>query len=393
MLKNKKLQFITLFHFSVVLYLIITLLIYFVALKEGNNGITLNLFGGTDDGYFYWDQAQNIANGRPWIRTSIYPYIIGMLVKTTGINDVLIIRVFNLFGFILFLLTSIGLIKWQYTHDSAIYNKKMRYSSYMLLIILLLGYLSMHMIASLSIYRDIWISLFFSLSVLLSSKILFKNTNSMITLSFLVLSGAALLGFRNYALAAFLTGLLIHLLFTRIEKPARLIIIVTILFSLYYTFFIDLTLPLVNLSLRDALEFRSINLENFAGGSQMGIELVQSNFILFFLNYIVSYIGNLVGPLPWLINSPAMLLVFVFESLPMIYMLFYLYNKKNLITKGQRYILLQAFIWIAFIAISNDNIGTAARLRVISWVLIFTVIATIWVKEKYEIREQSNKKI
>lgn len=69
-----------------------------------------------------------------------------------------------------------------------------------------------------------------------------------------------------------------------------------IVFTIYYTFFIDLTLPIVHMSLRGALAFRQLGVEVLNGGSNMYINLNQSNIILFLLNYLYSFIGNLVGP-------------------------------------------------------------------------------------------------
>ena len=72
-MRQKKLQYLTIQQFTFLAYLFITTLMYFLSLSQGNEGVTYRLFGGGDDGYFYWIQAQNVADGNTWIRTSIYP--------------------------------------------------------------------------------------------------------------------------------------------------------------------------------------------------------------------------------------------------------------------------------------------------------------------------------
>lgn len=110
----------------------------------------------------------------------------------------------------------------------------------------------------------------------------------------------------------------------------------------------------------------------------MWISLNGSNYILFLINYLHSYMGNLLGPLPWHISGIPTLLVFLIESIPMFLILRYLWKKKNQLTQVQKYILLQAFVWIAFIGITNDNLGAATRLRAIGWILFIIVFVVVY---------------
>ena len=55
-------------------------------------------------------------------------------------------------------------------------------------------------------------------------------------------------------------------------------------------------------------------------------------------------------------------------------------EKRNLISSVQKYVLLYSFIWISLIAVSNDNIGTATRLRPVAWILIIIVFVSVYSK-------------
>lgn len=384
-MRKSKYLFLTLFQFLLLIYFILTTILYFMSLRQGNEGVTVNLFGGGDDGFFYWQQAKNVANGSNWVKTSIYPLIIGNLLKITGLEDVYIIRIFNYIGFVFLVLVSMRLINLQYTCDLEIDNHKVIYNSKIKILLFFLIYLSLHMNVYLSIYRDIWIYLFYLISVYLSSKILFYKKNNLFYILSFLFSFWMLSGFRDYAALSFILSLIVFFLYRKIKSfnnSKKIFLLGVILLAIYYTFFIDFNVPLVNKSLRDVLNYRTSSLDSFSGGSQMWINLAQPNFILFLLNYGYSYIGNLIGPLPWHISSFSTLLVFVFESVPIIIVLVYLFKKRHLFSEIQKYIMLHAGIWISLIAVSNDNIGTASRLRPISWILILIICSVVYEKNK-----------
>lgn len=81
---------------------------------------------------------------------------------------------------------------------------------------------------------------------------------------------------------------------------------------------------ILGMSLRRALNYRAASLDHFHGGSQMWISLDQSNFFLFLINYAHSYIGNLIGPLPWHISGVSTLFIFLVETIPMVLILRFL---------------------------------------------------------------------
>lgn len=393
-MKKEKYLTLTMQQFIFLIYLIITTTIFLISLNTGNEGVSIRIFGGGDDGYFYWKQAQNIADGNEWIRTSIYPLIIGYLIKITGIKSVYVIRIFNYCGFILLVLFSRCLIKIQYLENNKSLNYKYNYKSVILLLLIFLLYPSLQMNVNLSIYRDIWIYTLYLLSLILSIKLLFCKKNKLLNFSFLSIILWLLSEFRHYALLSFILSILVYFIKKKLNKSNKSILLVFILigvFIIYYNYFIDLKIPIVNMSFTDVLKYRNRGLYKNPGGSQMFINLEQPNFLLFVLNYIYSYIGNLLAPLPWHIKNLSTLFVFFTETIPMFFILIFLWKTRKTMSHIQKYILLHSFVWISLIAVSNDNIGTATRLRALAYLMILNVFVVNYVKHKY--KRKLNKEI
>src|SRR5699024_9682687 len=119
---------------------------------------------------------KNIVSGETAILTSIYPLIIGYVVKVTGIEDVYIIRLFNYIGFVGFVFISVWLIDLIFKLSSSQKAGDMtteRANSKTVLILSYMCYINLMMYATFSIYRDIWIMFFYAASVLLSVIVVF----------------------------------------------------------------------------------------------------------------------------------------------------------------------------------------------------------------------------
>lgn len=383
-MRQKKLQYLTIQLITFLAYLFITTLMYFLSLYQGNEGVTYKLFGGGDDGYFYWIQAQNVADGNTWIRTSIYPLIIGTLMRVIGIENVYLIRIFNYIGFLLLVAFSLKLIKAQFKMgDNRIYQEY-KYKAQTLLLVSYLFYASLQMNLNFSIIRDVWIYTLYILSTYISVKLIFYKKNRFFHFITLVFSVWLLGEFRGYVMLSFLLSVGIYFTYTKVKllkKSKRLAFVGVGAFAIYYSFFMDFTV--LNMSLRRALNYRASSLDIYSGGSQMWISLDQSNFILFLINYAHSYIGNLIGPLPWHVSGVSTLFVFLVETIPMVLILRFLWKKRNLLTKVQRYFLLHGFVWVSFIGFINDNLGTASRLRPVAWLLILIVFVVVYAKNRY----------
>lgn len=161
------------------IYFILTSLFFFLAIRQGNEGVVLRLFGGSDDGLFYWEQAKNVAAGREAILTSIYPIIIGYLVKITGIENVFVVRLFNYMGFILLTILGLHLLKIFFENEGEEKNLDIKclYDARIVMLLAFMLYGSLIMNVTLSIYRDIWIYALYLMSTILSIKVFFGRGN------------------------------------------------------------------------------------------------------------------------------------------------------------------------------------------------------------------------
>lgn len=381
-MRRKYLQWLFVQSVVILMYFVVTTLIYFVSRHLGSDGVSLRLFGGGDDGYFYWEQAKNVAAGRPAKLTSIYPLIIGYLVKFSGVQDVYVIRLFNFFGFAFLIAISYSLLNMVTDSLVGFSDPSIKYDARTYLLLLFLVYPSLQINANLSIYRDIWIYALFLLSTTLSARLIFWNSNRTLYLILLLLSLWLLGAFRNYALLSFLIAMAMHCVYSKLKRPVITIGILLFSLGFYYTFLIDYTVPIVNMSLRDVLAYRLSFIAEHPGGSQMWIRLDQPSFVSFLSSYIYSYVGNLLGPLAWQITGWSTLLVFFVETIPMLGVLWFLWKNRSVLSKVQRYVLSQGFVWIGFIAISNDNLGAATRLRAVGWIPILIVFVSVYCSRK-----------
>jgi hypothetical protein len=184
---------------------------------------------------------------------------------------------------------------------------------------------------------------------------------------------------------SFLLSSLLFILYTNTKTQINIktiSLLAFIFFGIYYTFFLDF--EILGMSLSESLNYRHTGIELYSGGSQMNIVLNQSNYLLFLLNYLYSYISNLLGPLPWQIVNFSTLLSFILETIPMFFILHFIWRNRLNIDEIQQYILFNAFVWIGFISFTNDNIGTATRLRTIGWILIINVFVALYSKSYKE---------
>ena len=387
-MRKKKLQYLTVQQLVFIVYFIITTAIFFFSVSLGNEGVTFQHFGGSDDGYFYWEQAKNVAKGNEWIRTSIFPLVAGTVMKVFGIQNVYLIRLMNYVVFMLLVFFSMKTIKIEFEKSKYEIDPDKKYDARILLLMMFMLYASLQVNVNLSIYRDVWIYMLYVLSTYLSIKMIFYKNNRILYFFLMVLSVVFLGEFRGHAMLSFLLALGLYFLYQRIKllkNPSVVFVLGFLFFVLYYTFLMDFSIA--GFSLRRALIYRSDALDNFSGGSQMWINLDQPNFVLFFVNYFHSLIGNLIGPLPWHISGSSTLIVFFVETIPMVIILRSLWKNRAMLSEIQRYILLQAFVWIGIVGVMNDNMGTATRLRTISWILIL-IVFTVTYYESQNVKKE-----
>lgn len=367
-------------------YLLATTVFYALAIYATGNGVSYHLFGEGDDGVFYWEQAMNVFYDLSWIRTSIYPWVIGKLMQVIGTESVFAIRLFNFVGMALLIHFALKLVAVQLaTTELGEKEERVRHYAYLYALFCFIVYISLFINITTSIYRDVWIYMLYIAATYLAIRWLFEKNW---TYFLLLIPTVWLLGeFRTYALLSFVMATVLWLtlqVMRKIVGPFVILTLALVIFGIIYTFFMDVQVPIVDKTLRSALQYRSDGIGFLAGGSQMGIRLDASNYFGFLFNYVHSYLGNLVGPLPWDVRGLTILLVFFIEALPMTLILLFLWSRRAYVTKVQQFILMQAFVWNGLIAITNDNIGTALRLRAIAYLLILLVFVVTYSRYRAE---------
>lgn len=352
--------------------------------SSGYQGLALPIFGGGDDGQFYYEQALKFINGEPYVYTSIHIWILGAILKVFHTDNVMLLRIFNFTGSILLIALALLILK-------KITSPKAFHISASLLVALLSVYPSLLLNSTLSIYRDVWIYAFFLWSCYLFIVLYIEKGRwpKLISGVLLIFSMLMLGGYRKYALLSFLIAASITLILNVLSrKNVNLLKVGGILFvglSVFYILFRNVQVPVIGLSFSDVLKYRQLGLE--MGGSQMGISLDQPNVILFYVNYFYSLISNFFGPLPWQVTGGSTFIIMVTEGSLFFFITVYLLRKVKTFSKDEFFLCIQAIVWFLLISISNDNFGTGSRLRIVGWLPLIIIFAKQFGESVYQKRK------
>jgi len=127
-------------------------------------------------------------------------------------------------------------VVFNYSNKSMEDTLNERSNSKTILIVSFIGYTSLLMYATFSIYRDIWIMFFYLLSVFLSTLIVF-NPKKKYPLVFLLIPSLWILGeLRFYAVGSFILTLILYYAYKKIKNVKRPLLIIGIFLS--YLFYI-----------------------------------------------------------------------------------------------------------------------------------------------------------
>lgn len=362
------------------LYFLLSTVIYFLSLLSGYNGLALPIFGGNDDGQFYYEQAMKFVNGEPYVYTSIHIWVLGLILKLFNTDNVMVLRFFNYIGSILILVIALLTLKKMTT-------SKIFHISAMLVVVFLAFYPSLVLNSTLSINRDVWIYAFFLWSIYLFINIFISKGKwpKLVSIVLLVLTMIILGGYRKYALLSFFIGSMIYLLLKMLSRKkislSKTGVILFIGLSTFYIFFRNIKFPIIGLSFADVLHYRQSGLE--AGGSQMGISLDQPNILLFYSNYLFSLLSNFMGPFPWQITGGTTLILMVTEGILFFFISIYLVRKIKYFSNIELFLFIQAIVWFLLISISNDNFGTGSRLRIVGWLPLIIIFVKYFAEGIY----------
>lgn len=363
-MKNKKWFFYSISNPTIILSIILLIflkIIVFILIK--NDFLEISLGGGSDADYYH---AYTI--GYEDTAVNIWPVILKFfnnigLYSRTGFS----------YFFLLLNLIFIPIL----TGKIAGLSFKRDQKSYLFLYLVCLVYPTLFFY-TFDVYRDVFMISAFLLGCLFVK----KSLESKSFFTFLFFYGIALLwGWFLFSLRPYLGYAFLGALFLwNIRLTKKRIIFFSI--SYFTALFI-----LNYLGLFDQLtEYRG-GFEDDSSGSTLSLDF--SNPIMFLPNFILSFLGQLLG---LYITNPIAVLLFVIETIPFIFMLRYIILNISYANKFVIFLIMFFVLYGSIWLIGNDNLGTAVRLRMFNYFSVYICFFYILsLKNKVQFKRESIK--
>nr|WP_218950005.1 hypothetical protein [Acinetobacter sp. YH12110] len=344
--------------FAIILFL--KLLLFILV----NSGLLEVGLGGGNDSDYYHDYALGYVD----IAVNFWPVILRFLndsgfYSRDGISYLFLF--INLF-IIPFLVGKLSNLNFQ---------KNQKYYLYSTLLCLIYPTLFFY---TFDIYRDVFMVFSFLISCFLV-KIALSQKN-FLSFSFIYvlafIFGLFLLALRPYLGYAFLLSLLLW----KVKFTKKRILI--------FGFLYFIVLFLANyFGLLDRLTDYRSGFEDSDGGSTLGLDF--SNPVMFIPNFILSTLGQLFG---LYITNPFAMLLLIIETVPFFLMLLYILKNVGLADKFIRFLIIFFVLYASVWLIGNDNLGTAVRLRMYNYLVVYICFFYILIlKEKIKYHQVVNK--
>lgn len=307
-----------------------------------NDFISFNFGGGSDADYYH-----NYTLGYVDIAVNIWPVILRFF------NDLGLYSREGVSYFFLFL--NLFIIPVLVAKLSGLnFKKDQKYYLYSVLLCLIYPTLFFY---TFDIYRDVFMVLSFLVGCLIVKKSL--NSNNFIVFSFFyilaILIGLFLLALRPYLGYAFLLALVLWKI--KLTKKRIFFFAILYFFALFIANYIGIFERLT--------EYRS-SFEDGDGGSTLGLNF--SNPVMFIPNFILSTLGQLFG---LYVTNPFAVILLLVETVPFFAMLVYLVKNIKLADSFVRFLIIFFVLYASVWLIGNDNLGTAVRLRMYNYLVVY----------------------
>ena len=230
-------------------------------------------------------------------------------------------------------------------------------------ILLIIFYPSIFFYAT-DIYRDIFMFIILLICFFIYKKILESNriVSYFYFLIYLCLSYFLFL-LRDYLGIALILSPFVYLILLKTKKYIKTWIVV---------YCVILILLKIFGRLDEVLSYR----EGFShGGTTIGIKLLNQNSFMFLFYYLYSLIVQLFGL--FIVNLLS-LFTFIFESVPFTLAFIYLIKNVKFMDKFVIFLLTFFVIYTSIWLLGNDNLGTATRLRIPSYLVIFACMFIVY---------------
>lgn len=337
-------------------------IIAFVLMKNGILKINL---GGGSDAYYYNSYAEGLTDAA----VNIWPVLLRWL------NDLgLYSRDWTTYFLFFLSLIVIPIMVNRLSGLTFKYNQK--YYLYSLLVLLVHPTIFM---LSTDVFRDVFMAFCFLVGCMTVKKFL-NSSNVLHFLFYFLLSvaiGFFLIQIRPYLGYAYL----LSLLFLKMKFTKKRVFYLGSLYLLLL--FIANYVGVLHL----LTEYRS-GFEETGGGSTLGLSF--SNPVLFIPNFILSFLGQMLG---LYITNPLAVILFVVETLPFFFMLVYVLKNIKLADSFVRFLIIFFVLYGSVWLIGNDNLGTAVRLRIYNYIAIYISFFYILKLRSLSLRKHASNKL
>lgn len=326
--------------FLIIASMIVIKIIVSILIK--NNILNISLGGGSDANYY-----NSYAEGYINVAVNIWPVLLRYL------NDInLYSREFISYVFLFLNLFIIPIIVARLAQIKI--GKNQKYYFYIFLICLI--YPTLYFF-TFDIYRDVFMVLVFLIGCLIVKSTL--NSNNIlifiVLFSICILVGLFLGTLRPYLGAAFFGSLLLFNI--RFTKRRLILLGFIYLIALWAASYIGIF---------DSITEYRAGFEETEGGSNLGIDF--SNPIMFIPNFILSFLGQMLG---LYITNPLAIVLLLIETIPFLFMLVYVIKNIRWADKFVRFLIIFFVLYASVWLIGNDNLGTAVRLRLYNYFAIY----------------------
>lgn len=312
-----------------------------------------NYFGGGNDSNYYHAYALGLDD----TVTSIWPVVLRLL------NDAGIYSRAGVSGFLFFL--GVVLIPYMAACLSVTKDSPVRNKVFWGVMLLVSAYPTLFYY-TFDIYRDVFMVFVFLVGLFLLRRLSSSRFGTYKVL--LYLAAIAIVYFlfllRPYLGFAFGFSIVFSGLYNFKRYPLFLSLL-ALLVGLIFLYALGL--------LDSILRYRSIFAEHMVGGSNLGISFSSTATFLPDLFKSISY--QMFGI--FFISLPS-LVVFVLESVPFIFALVYLVANRKYSSEFVDYIVVFFVAYSVIWLLGNDNLGTAVRLRMFSYISIYIACAIVY---------------
>lgn len=120
--------------------------------------------------------------------------------------------------------------------------------------------------------------------------------------------------------------------------------------------------------------------ESVTGGSTLGISLQGKSVLEFFFLFFVSFSAQILG---LFFPNFSSILVFFMESLPFLLAFRFIGRNRHLLSRFCCFLIVFFVVYTTVWVIGNDNIGTAVRLRIYSYLAILVVFVRVYIVKNF----------